>query len=107
MDREKSIAKIAQEVAALLEEAENRFDNDDNIYKITVCLDCRKIFREEIDSEPAIKLLDVSREEDYGDDWSCINDRHTMLELRRWEGPTDIIGALECLRWILKKAEGT
>jgi len=115
---EKRIAELVREIIPLLEEALDRFEKEDT-YETHVCLDCRKVYvqprkycdcffvdRDYEETEDGRKKDCVCLEKN-PEYMSCFEERHTVLTIEAYEGPTDIIGALECLKWILKQAGET
>lgn len=107
---EKRIAELVREIIPLLDEATRRFEEEET-YRVSVCLDCRKIYVEpwkhcfpEEDDETREDCVCLEENQEY---LSCFYEKHTLLELEKYEGPTDIFGALKCLEWILKQAGET
>jgi len=115
---ENSVVELIQETISLLKEAERRFDHEE-VNRVSVCLECRKIYVEprkfcdcplaELDDEE----LETHMKEkscvclDHNPEYqSCLDNEHPLLEVEAWEGPTDIFGALICLEWILKQIKG-
>jgi len=108
---EKRIAELVKEIVPLLEEALDRFEKEDT-YETHVCLNCRKIY---VEPRKRCNCFDLETEDEMREDCvclfknpefnSCSEEKHTILSLEAYEGPTDIIGALECLKWILREAE--
>jgi len=111
---ENQVVGLIREIVSLLEEAERKFD-DEGLSRVCVCLDCRKIYSQawgffdhsDEESEATTNGKWVCNYIDENPEYlDCFYKGHTLLELEAYEGPTDISGALRCLKWVLVQAEG-